>query len=42
VYAADLDDDQLWEYVVCNDKVFLCFERWGARVWSRRLSTIPF
>jgi len=22
----------LWEYVVCNDKVFLCFERWGARL----------
>ena len=32
VYAADIDDDQLWEYVVCNDKVFLCFERWGARL----------
>lgn len=32
VYAADLDDDQLWEYVVCNNKVFLCFERWGARL----------
>jgi hypothetical protein len=32
VYAADLDDDQLWEYVVCNNRVFLCFERWGARL----------
>jgi hypothetical protein len=32
VYAADLDDDQVWEYVVCNDRVFLCFERWGARL----------
>ena len=32
VYAADIDDDQLHEYVLCNDKVFLCIERWGARV----------
>jgi hypothetical protein len=32
VYAADLDDDQLWEYVICNNRVFLCFERWGARL----------
>ena len=32
VYAADIDDDTLDEYVLCNDKVFLCIERWGARV----------
>jgi len=32
VYAADIDDDQLHEYILCNDKVFLCIERWGARV----------
>lgn len=32
VYAADIDDDQLHEYVLCNNKVFLCVERWGARV----------
>jgi len=32
VYAADIDDDQLDEYVLCNDKVFLCIERWGARL----------
>jgi hypothetical protein len=32
VYAADIDDDQLHEYVLCNDKVFICIERWGARV----------
>ena len=31
-YAADLDDDTLNEYVLCNDKVFLCFEGWGARL----------
>ena len=32
VYAADLDDDTLNEYVLCNDRVFLCFEGWGARL----------
>ncbi|HMO51380.1 MAG TPA: hypothetical protein PKE26_08935 [Kiritimatiellia bacterium] len=32
VYAADIDDDTLDEYVLCNDKVFLAIERWGARV----------
>lgn len=32
VYAADLDDDQLDEYVLCNDQVFVAIERWGARV----------
>ena len=32
VFAADIDDDTLYEYVLCNDKVFLCIERWGARV----------
>ena len=32
VYAADIDDDTLNEYVLCNDKVFLCFEGWGARL----------
>lgn len=32
VYAADIDDDQLHEYVLCNNKVFICIERWGARV----------
>ena len=32
VYAADIDDDTLWEYVLCNDKIFVCFERWGARL----------
>ena len=31
-YAADLDDDQLDEYVLRNDKVYLCFERWGGRL----------
>ncbi len=31
-YAADLDDDTLHEFVLCNDKVFLCFEGWGARL----------
>ncbi len=32
VYAADIDDDQLDEYILCNDKAFICIERWGARV----------
>lgn len=32
VYAADIDDDTLSEYVLCNDKAFVCIERWGARV----------
>jgi hypothetical protein len=32
VYAADLDDDTQDEYVLCNDRVFLVFERWGARL----------
>lgn len=32
VSAADLDDDTLDEFVLCNDKVFLCFEGWGARL----------
>ena len=32
LYAADIDDDQIWEYVLCNNKVFLCYERWGARL----------
>ncbi len=32
VYAADIDDDTLDEYVLCNDRVFLCFEGWGARL----------
>jgi hypothetical protein len=32
VWAADVDDDQLEEYILCNNKVFLCFERWGARL----------
>jgi len=32
VYSADIDDDTLHEYVLCNDKVFICIERWGARV----------
>jgi hypothetical protein len=31
-YALDIDDDTLAEYVLCNNKVFLCFERWGARL----------
>lgn len=31
-YAADIDDDQLDEYVLCNNRVFLVFERWGARL----------
>lgn len=31
-YAKDVDDDTLHEYVLRNDKVFLCFERWGARL----------
>jgi hypothetical protein len=32
VYAKDIDDDKLNEYVLRNNKVFLCFERWGARL----------
>ena len=32
MYAADIDDDTLDEYVLCNNRVFLCIERWGARV----------
>lgn len=32
VFAADLDDDTLDEFVLCNDRVFLCFEGWGARL----------
>ncbi|MBU1909565.1 MAG: hypothetical protein KJ726_05940, partial [Verrucomicrobia bacterium] len=32
VYARDVDDDTLDEYILCNDKVYLCFERWGARL----------
>ncbi|HRZ10837.1 MAG TPA: hypothetical protein P5567_00100 [Kiritimatiellia bacterium] len=32
VYAADVDDDTLDEYILCNNKVYLCFERWGARL----------
>ncbi|MBW7907826.1 MAG: hypothetical protein H3C50_02765 [Kiritimatiellae bacterium] len=31
-FAADIDDDQLDEYVLCNNRVFLVFERWGARL----------
>ena len=32
VRAADVDDDTLDEYILCNNKVYLCFERWGARL----------
>ena len=32
VYARDVDDDTLDEYILRNDKVYLCFERWGARL----------
>ena len=32
VYAADIDDDTLNEYVLCNNRAFLCFEGWGARL----------
>ena len=32
VSAADIDDDTLNEYVLCNNRVFLCFEGWGARL----------
>jgi hypothetical protein len=32
VYAKDIDDDTLDEYILCNDQVFACFERWGARL----------
>lgn len=32
VYAKDVDDDTLDEYILCNNKVYLCFERWGARL----------
>ena len=31
-YAKDIDDDKLDEYVLRNNKVFLCFERWGGRL----------
>ncbi len=35
LYAADIDDDTLDEYVLLNDRVFLVFERWGARLaWA--------
>jgi len=32
VYATDIDDDTLPEYVLCNNRVFICIERWGARI----------
>jgi hypothetical protein len=32
VEAKDLDDDLWLEYIFKNDKVYLCFERWGARL----------
>ncbi|MFH0879622.1 MAG: hypothetical protein V2A34_07905, partial [Lentisphaerota bacterium] len=32
VYSGDFDDDRLDEYILCNNKVFACFERWGARL----------
>ncbi|MCB1101827.1 MAG: hypothetical protein KDL10_05665, partial [Kiritimatiellae bacterium] len=32
VYAKDIDDDTLDEYVLCNNRVFLVFERWGGRL----------
>ncbi len=32
VEAKDVDDDQLHEYILRNDRVYLCFERWGARL----------
>ncbi len=31
-YARDVDDDTLDEYILSNDRVYLCFERWGARL----------
>lgn len=31
-FSADLDDDTQHEYVLCNNRVFLIFERWGARL----------
>lgn len=31
-FAADIDDDKLDEYVLCNNRIFLVFERWGARL----------
>lgn len=32
VYAKDIDDDTLAEYILCNNRVFLVFEAWGARL----------
>jgi len=32
VYAADIDDDTIPEYVLCNNRAFIAIERWGARV----------
>lgn len=31
-YARDIDDDTLDEYVIHNNRLFLCFERWGGRL----------
>lgn len=31
-YARDIDDDTLNEYVLYNNRIFLCFERWGGRL----------
>ncbi len=31
-YAADLDHDGQDEYVLCNNRVWVCFERWGGRL----------
>ncbi len=31
-FSADLDEDTLDEFVLCNNRVFLCFEGWGARL----------
>ncbi|HUJ09094.1 MAG TPA: hypothetical protein VL171_03645 [Verrucomicrobiae bacterium] len=32
VQQKDLDDDPWSEYIMKNDKVYLCFKRWGARL----------
>jgi hypothetical protein len=32
VQVADIDDDLWSEYILKNDKVYLCFKRWGGRL----------
>ena len=32
IIVADLDDGVLEEFVICNDRIFLVFKRWGGRL----------